>query len=151
MEWLVWDIAWQKHRSLFFLLMRRRSLQTRTRICCSCMLMEQFTSKMGLHQILPTFLDNRKRITVHHMACQTTRTNVTWLFFLREFVKGHQCVIWQTYKRRCMLLSTMWHHRCFITHGSRLNTGWTFPVPLMEAMLRFMEHKVRKNRSFHSS
>ena len=36
----------------------------------------------------------------------------------------------------------------FITHG--LNTGWTFPVPVMEAMLRFMEHKVKKSLSFHS-
>ena len=39
---------------------------------------------------------------------------------------------------------SMSHHRCFITHGSRLNTGCTFPVSLMEAMLRFMEHKVKK-------
>ena len=35
----------------------------------------------------------------------------------------------------------MSHHRCFTTHGSRLNAVWTFPVPLMEAMLRFMEHR----------
>ena len=31
-----------------------------------------------------------------------------------------------------------------ITHGSRLNTGWTFLVPLMLVMLRFMEHRVNK-------
>ena len=42
-----------------------------------------------------------------------------------------------------MLLSTMPDHRCFITHGSRLNTSWSFPVPLMEGTLRFMEHKVK--------
>ncbi|PSN45947.1 hypothetical protein C0J52_16547 [Blattella germanica] len=58
--------------------------------------------------------------------------------------------IWQTYKKELMLLSTMLHYRCFITLGSRLNTGWIFPVPLMEAMLRFMEHKVTKFPSFHS-
>ena len=39
-----------------------------------------------------------------------------------------------------MVLSTISHHRCFITDGSRLNTGCTFPVSLMETMLRFMEH-----------
>ena len=48
---------------------------------------------------------------------------------------------WQIYKKEFMLLS---HHRCFITHGSRLNTGWIFPVSLMEAMLRLMEYKVQK-------
>ncbi|PSN38105.1 hypothetical protein C0J52_00865 [Blattella germanica] len=57
-------------------------------------------------------------------------------------------VILQTYKKEFMLLSTMFHHRCFITLGSRLNTGWIFPVPPMEAMLRFMEHKVSKNSQF---
>ncbi|KAJ4427597.1 hypothetical protein ANN_25245 [Periplaneta americana] len=55
---------------------------------------------------------------------------------------GRQYVIWQTYKKEFMLLSTMLHHRCFITLGSRLNTGWIFPVPPMEATLRFMEHKI---------
>ncbi|PSN32267.1 hypothetical protein C0J52_28359 [Blattella germanica] len=60
------------------------------------------------------------------------------------------CVIWQTYKKEFMLLSTMLHYRCFITLGSRLNTGWIFPVPPMGAMLRFMEHKVTKIPSFHS-
>ena len=43
-----------------------------------------------------------------------------------------------------MLLSTMSHHRFFITLGSMLNIGWAFPVPLMEATLRFMAHKVKK-------
>ena len=33
----------------------------------------------------------------------------------------------------------MSHHRCFTTHGSRLNTDWTFPLALMEAILKFME------------
>ena len=42
--------------------------------------------------------------------------------------------------------SIMSHHRYFMTHGSMLNTGWTFPVPLIEAMLRFMEHKVKKSQ-----
>ncbi|KAJ4436441.1 hypothetical protein ANN_19074 [Periplaneta americana] len=59
---------------------------------------------------------------------------------LRTRSTGRQYVIWQTYKKEFMLLSTMLHHRCFITLGSRLNTGWI--VPPMEAMLRFMEHKV---------
>ena len=67
------------------------------------------------------------------------RTRSTW----------HQYVICHTYKKEFMLLSTMSHHRWFITHGSRLFIGWTFPVPLMEAMLRFMEHKVT-NPSIHS-
>ena len=58
---------------------------------------------------------------------------------------GHQYVIWQTYNKEFMLLSIMSHQRLFITHGSRLKTGWTFPVPLLEAMLRFMEHKVKKS------
>ncbi|PSN48899.1 hypothetical protein C0J52_22436 [Blattella germanica] len=54
---------------------------------------------------------------------------------------GRQYVIWQTYKKEFMLLSTMLHYRCFITLGSRLNTGGIFPVPPMEAMLRFMEYE----------
>ena len=45
-----------------------------------------------------------------------------------------------------MLLSTMSHHRYFITHGSRLNTGWIFPVSLMEAMSRFVKHKVKNSQ-----
>ncbi|KAJ4426379.1 hypothetical protein ANN_27193 [Periplaneta americana] len=41
-------------------LLKRQSLQTRTWICCNCMLchnsqMEQFSSKMGLHHTLPTW------------------------------------------------------------------------------------------------
>ena len=66
---------------------------------------------------------------------------------LRTRSTGHPYMIWQTYKKEFMLLSTMSHHRCFITHGLRLNTDSTFPVPLMEAMLRFMEHK-EKNSQF---
>ena len=63
---------------------------------------------------------------------------------LRDRPTGHQYVIWQIYKKEFMLLSTMSHHRCFITHGMMLNTGWTFPESLMEAKLRFMEHNVKK-------
>ena len=43
-------------------------------------------------------------------------------------------------RNNLMLLSIMSHNRCFITHGSRLNTGWTFPVTLMEAILSFIEY-----------
>ena len=96
----------------------------------------------GLRRRIPCKMD-RKWITVHHMASQITR-----FFFLRCFVKnqstGHQYVIWQTYKKQFMLLSTLPHLRCFITHGSRLNTNWTFPMPLKEAIFRFMEDKVKK-------
>ena len=28
--------------------------------------------------------------------------------------------------------------RCFISHRSNLNSGWTFPMPLMKAKLKFM-------------
>ncbi|KAJ4442648.1 hypothetical protein ANN_04237 [Periplaneta americana] len=75
-------------------------------------------------------------------------------FFLWGFVKDQ---VYRTPVRdladlqeRLMLLSTMLHHRCFITLGSRLNTGWIFPVPPMEAMLRFMEHKVQVCHHFWS-
>ena len=61
----------------------------------------------------------------------------------------HRYAIWQTYKKEFMLLSTISHHRCFVTHGTRLNTGWTFPVPLIKAMLRFVELKVEMNPGFH--
>ena len=37
--------------------------------------------------------------------------------------------------------------RCLNSDGSRLNIGWTLPLSLMVAMLRFMEHKV-KNLKF---
>ena len=40
----------------------------------------------------------------------------------------------------------MSHRKSFKTQGSKLNTGWTFPVPLMEVMLSFMEHKVKKSQ-----
>ncbi|KAJ4429534.1 hypothetical protein ANN_21703 [Periplaneta americana] len=69
-------------------------------------------------------------------------------FFLWGFVKDqvYRTPVrdYQTYKKEFMLLSTMLHHRCFITLGSRLNTGWIFPVSPMEAMLRFMEHKSKQ-------
>ncbi|PSN49126.1 hypothetical protein C0J52_07244, partial [Blattella germanica] len=76
-------------------------------------------------------------------------------FFLWGFVKDHVyrtpvCDLADLQERIFVLLSTMLHYRCFITLGSRLNTGWIFPVPPMEAMLRFMEHKVTKIPSFHS-
>ena len=71
---------------------------------------------------------------------------------LRTRSTGHQYVIWQTYKKEFMLPSTMSHRRCFTTNASRLNTGWTFPVPLMEDILRFMEYHhqsiLPKGRSF---
>ena len=41
---------------------------------------------------------------------------------------------------------TLSHHRCFITQGSRFNTSRSYPVLLMKAMLRFMEHKVPKSQ-----
>ena len=59
---------------------------------------------------------------------------------------GHQYVIWQTYREGFLLLSTMSHRRCLITHGLRLKHGWTFPMPLMEAMLWFMQHKVEESQ-----
>ena len=66
-------------------------------------------------------------------------------------------LLWTSlYQKEFMLLSTMWKQRCFITHGSRLNIDWTFPMPTMEAMLRFMQHEVKKisvftlsSNSFH--
>ena len=42
----------------------------------------------------------------------------------------------------------MSYHGCFITHGLRLNNFWTFAVPLMEAILRFVEHNVKKSQFF---
>ena len=65
--------------------------------------------------------------------------------FVEDYVYRTPWVIWQTYKEEFMLLSAMSHHRCFITHGSRLSTGWTFPMLLIEAMLRFMKHKAKKS------
>ena len=41
-------------------------------------------------------------------------------FLLWMFVKDH--VYWTP---ECVLLSTMYRHKCRLTHGSRLNTGWT--------------------------
>ena len=35
-----------------------------------------------------------------------------------------------------------------VMHGSKFNTSWTFPLPLMEAMLRFMEHKDKIKSKF---
>ena len=57
-------------------------------------------------------------------------------FFLWGFVKDQ---VYRTsvrdladLQKRIMLLLPMSHHRYFITHGSRSNTGLTFPVSLME-------------------
>ena len=66
---------------------------------------------------------------------------------LRTRTTVHQYVIWQTCKKEFILLPTMSHHRCFVTHRSRLNTCWIFPVPLMEVMLKFMERKVKSQFS----
>ena len=84
------------------------------------------------------------------MACQITRPDTAW-YFLWRFVKVQVyrtsvCDLADLYKKEFILLSTMSHHRYFITHGSRLNTGLTFPVPLMEVMLRFMEHEVKNSQ-----
>ena len=77
----------------------------------------------------------------------------TWFFpmgvLLRTRSIRHQNMIWQTYRKECMLLLTESRHRCFITHGSKLNTGWIFPVPLMEAMLRLMEHPQHHHHDHH--
>ena len=100
------------------------------------------------------------RRTIHCKMVRRGSLYITWParspdlppsdFFLLGFVKDqvqrHQYVICQIYKKEFMLLSTMSHHRCFITHGSRAKAGRTFPVPLMETMLRFMEHKVKKSQ-----
>ena len=51
-----------------------------------------------LRWTVPCKMD-RKRITVHHTACQITRLNITWFFlwgFLRTRSTGHQYMIWQT-------------------------------------------------------
>ena len=120
---------------------------------CLNSLMGQFTSKMGLHHTLLTLFahsqtnnslqDVSEEITEHHMAYRL-------IFFLWEFVQDQVDTTpvcdSADYNKEFMLLSTMSHYRCFITHRSRLNTGWTFPVPLMEAMLRFIEHKAKKSQ-----
>ena len=38
----------------------------------------------------------------------------------------------------------MSQHRCFIMHGFRLINSSTFPMPLMEAMFKFMGNMVKK-------
>ena len=42
-------------------------------------------------------------------------------------------------------------YRCFITHGSRLNSGWIFSMPLMDSILRFMEQKIKSKFSLFVS
>ena len=120
--------------------------------------MEQFFSKMrftALANIVRTFLDE------HFPARWIGRGSpyITWLarspdqtppdFFLWGFVKDQ---IYRTPIRGlanlqeriyAVIIHVITHtHTHFTTHESKLNTGWTFPVPLMAAILRFMEHKV---------
>ena len=70
------------------------------------------------------------------------------MFFLWGFIKDQ--VYWTPVrdlantKKEFMLLSTMSHLRFFVIHGTRLITDWIFPVPLMEAMLRFTSHNVKE-------
>ena len=117
-------------------------------------------SKIGLHFTLLTYI---LRQTIPSKMDRKRSPYITWParspdltppdFFcggmLRTRSTEHQYVIWQTYKKKFMVLSTMSHRRCFITHGSKFYTSWTFPVLLMKAMLSFIEHSV-KNPSFHS-
>ena len=60
---------------------------------------------------IPCKLD-RKSISVQHMTSQITRSNTTWFFYCGDLLRtrstGLQFVIWQTYKKECMLVS---HHR----------------------------------------
>ena len=72
-----------------------------------------------------------------HCYCSINVTPVTMEWPCGEFVKVQVCC------QQC-------HHRYFITHRSRLNTGRTFPVAIMEAMLRFMQHKGKRKTRFHS-
>ena len=55
-----------------------------------------------------------KGITVNHMACKITdlaQFNFFLWGLLRTRPTGHKYVIWQTYKKEFMLLSTMSHHK----------------------------------------
>ena len=109
-------------RKYFFTQSFRSSIYSRLQvsfvwwISCSCMLclnalMEQFTSKMGLHHNLPTFSHilsgtipckkDRKRITVYHMACQIIKPGFLLWGFVNDQVYRHQYVIWQIYKNLC--------------------------------------------------
>ena len=93
-------------------------------------------------------------VEAQHTAATYPSTCLQWSFpqhiwffsggLLRTRSTGHHYVNWQNYKKEFILLSTMSHHRCLVTHGSRLNTGCTFPVPLMDNKSKFMEHKVKK-------
>ena len=165
MECLVWDHAWQNHQFLLFCwedCHHKHKPGYVAAVCCASTpwwnnLPARWDSttvcQHCLHILRGTIPCNmdQKTITIHHMACHITRPNTTWFFPVGAWIRstGHQYVIWQTYKKEFMLLSTMSFHRWFITHGARLNTSWTFTVPLMEAILWFMEHMV-KNPSFRS-
>ena len=79
--------------------------------------------------------------------------NIIW-FFLWGFVKDQAfrtpvCNLAEL-QERIYSAAALSHQRCIMTHGSRFNTGWTFPMSLIEAMLRFMEHEVKKIPVFHS-
>ena len=65
-----------------------------------------------LHFLRRTITCNmdRKRITIHRMACQITRSNTTWFFSCGGLLRTR---------------STRSHHRCFIMHEVK-NTVFTF-------------------------
>ena len=121
------------HGSIF-LCWEDLSLLACTSICCSWLvyvnsLMEQFISKMGFtihyqhcsHNLRQTILCKmyRKKITVRHIACEVTRPNSTW-FIPVGFVKDQVCRtpagdLANLQETIFILLSTMSHHRHFIT------------------------------------
>ena len=121
----------------------------RLRMCAQC-----WQSKVEPHlagKLLHQGIEVQHKAATYPSTClQWPSSHHTWFFFcgglLRTRSTGHQYVIWQTYKKQFMLLSTMSHHRCFITHGLRLNSGWAFPVPLMETILTVMEYKFKKSQ-----
>ena len=149
MSCLVWDQAWQNHRFLFFAVKMVQQSHTWACAAVCCVSTPSWNNlparwdSITLYQHCSHILRGtipckmgRKSITVHHMACQVTRPNTTWFFscgdLLRTRSSGYHYVIWQTYKNEFMLLWIVLKYRCFITYGSRLNTGWTFPMLLME-------------------
>ena len=46
----------------------------------------------------------------------------------------------------CVVRGVMSEESCARSWASDYPNGWTFPVSLMEAMSRFMEHKVKKSQ-----
>ena len=66
-----------------------------------------------------------------YMACQITRSTPPDIFlwgFVQDQICRTQVRDLVDFKKDLMLLSKISHHRFFITHGSRLNIVWTFPV-----------------------